>query len=265
MIFLILLFSFIAPFVFSLPLEGLVTTTQLTRLRTSDRAIIETQLSNPAPRLMPQNAELRQLVNRAITSVRPNMMVEILYLYRKPARYHTSAESWDNTQRTGIFNQMLAISTLQGVQYYSSSRDQMRVFYEYSRVVDGPSSRNPRPDPVYSQVPANLTLYTRQRDSTFGENVYRYEYITTRDTIFFTQENLTSLAYGIIPVIGRGNLRSVMAFYDCGDSLLIYAISLTNAFSVPGVSERISNSLSNRAEAILNWFVSRLNNHIFIQ
>ena len=141
----------------------------------------------------------------------------------------------------------------------------MRLFYEYSSVIDGPSTKNPRPDPVFPSVPATLTLFARQKDSTFGDNIYRYDYQTNRYAIYFTQENVTGLSYGIIPIIGRGNLRSVMGFYDCGDTLLIYAVSMSNAFSVPGVSDRISSSFTSRAEAVLTWFVDRLNRHLFIQ
>ncbi|MCL2442370.1 MAG: hypothetical protein FWD13_02770 [Treponema sp.] len=261
-----MIFLLFPPFAFSLPLDNLLTLAQRTQLLSANQPIIETQLRDPSPRLIPQNNELRHHVNRALNAVSPNMMVEILYLYRKPAAYHTSANSWDNTQKTGIFNQIMAISTLAGIQYRSSSRNNtMRVFYDYSRIVDGPSSRNALPDPVYRQVPASLTLYARQKDGTFGDNVYRYDYVTNRDAIFFIQENMTTLTYGIIPVIGRGNLRSVMGFIDCGDSILVYAASMSNAFSVPGVWGRISNSFSSRAEAVLNWFIGRLNNQVFIQ
>jgi len=263
---LFVVLSFIIPCIFSLPLENLVNSAQRALLLSGNRPIIETQLRNPAPALMPLNNELRNHVNRAVNALSPNMMVEILYLYRKPVNFHTSSDRWDDTQKTGMFNQIMAISTLAGIQYRSSSRGgTMRVFYDYSRVIEGPTSRNALPDPVFTQIPATLTLHARQKDGTFGDNIYRYDYISNRDSVFFIQENITSLSYGIIPVIGRGNLRSVMGFFDCGDSLLVYAASITKAFTVPGVWERISDSFSSRAEAVLNWFIGRLNNHVFVQ
>ena len=72
--------------------------------------------------------------------------------------------------------------------------------------------------------------------------------------MFFVQQNLTSLSYGIIPAVARNNLRSALAVLDAGDYLLVYVVSMARAASFPGVRERIGNSFANRAEAILHWF-----------
>jgi len=255
--------SLIAAGAFALPLENLLSANQITQLNSRDKPVIETQLSNPSPRIIPQNAELNQLVNSVISSIKPNMMIESLFLYKKPADYHTSDFVWDNDQRLAVFNQLTAISSLTGIQYFSTSRNAMRVFYEYSRIIDGPAGKTTLADPVHTRIPASLTLYARQKDSTFGENVYRYDYSSNMHAIYFRQENVTGLSYGIVPVIGKGNLRSVMAFYDCGDSILIYSASMVNALSLPGLSDRVSNSFRSRAEAVLSWFTGRLNNNLF--
>jgi len=263
---LIAFFMLTVPFAFSVPIENIIQPEYLTQLRGINQGrIIETQLRNPVPRLLPRNNDLQRHVTGIRNSFNPGMMVEALYLYNKPASYRTSATSWDIRQKTGIFNTMTAISTLAGIQYYSESRNSMRTFYESSVIIDGPQSRNPQNDPVFTQLPATLTLYARQNDSTFGDNVYRYDYINTNDAIFFTQENVTAMSYGIIPVVGRGNLRSVIAVFDCGDSILVYAVSMARVASLPGMGDRISSSLSNRAEAILIWFTDRLNNRLFVE
>jgi hypothetical protein len=49
----------------------------------------------------------------------------------------------------------------------------------------------------------------------------------------------------------------VAAVIDAGDSLLIYIASMAKAASLPGLSGRIGNSFTNRAEAILKWFAGR--------
>jgi len=261
----VFIFSFCALRVFSVPFESLIPPVYADRLRSNGEILIETQLSNPAPRLLPQNSGLRQFVSNAMGALNPNMLVEALYLYKKPAPFHTESSSWDAGQRTGVFNQMTALSTLTGIQYFSASRNAMRVFYEQSAVIDSPTTKKPLPDPVYPSPPASLTLYARQKDLTFGDNVYRYEYASAGDAIFFTQENITALNYGIIPAIGRGNLRSVLAVIDCGDSILIYAVSMAKAASVPGMQSRVGNSFTNRAEAVLKWFTGRLDSELFVQ
>jgi len=133
----------------------------------------------------------------------------------------------------------------------------MRIFYEYSSVMDF-ETKKLLPDPVFTQMPSVLTLFARQKDLTFGDNIYRYDYANDATAIFFTQENITALSYGVIPVIGKGNLRSVIAVIDCGDSILIYAVSMAKAASLPGLYDKISASFSNRAKAVIHWFSERI-------
>jgi len=257
--FFIFVFSAFTQFVFSIPLENLVSSSVADRLRSGGGTIFETQLRNPAPVLLPRDNELRRLTSGIISSLEPNVLVEALYLYTKPASIAGGSEGWAE-QRTGVFNQLMAVSSMTGLQYYSASRRAMRTFYEYSYLVDGPDSRNRIPDPVFTSVPAALTLYARQKDLTFGDNIYRYSYAAAQDAVYFTQDNVTALTIALIPVIGSGNLKTVMAVIDCGDSILIYAISMAKALSVPGVGDRISTSFSNRAQAVINWFSGRLDN-----
>jgi len=254
--------------VFAVPLENLVSAAHVQQLRNApagrdrNNLIIQTHFRNAAPVLLPRNNELQRIVTEARNTLNPDILVESLCLYKKPERYHTTADFWSSEQRTGVFNQTLAISTLTGIQYFSPSRSETRTFYEYSNVIDGPQTKRPIADPVFG-YPASLTLYARQIDLTFGDNIYRYDYSSSRDAVIFTQENVTALTVGIIPVIGKGNLRSVMAVMDCGDSILIYAISMVNAFSVPGLRDRISSSFTSRAEAILQWFSGQLDRELF--
>jgi len=263
---LIILFSLTVQQAFSTPLEDLVTAAQARQLRAGGDLIIETHMRDFNPKLWPNDDDLKQFVNRAKATIDPNIMVETLYLHKKPEKYHTSAENWDEKQRLQVFNQILAIGTMTGLKYYSESRDIMRTFYEYSFVIDGPTGKTAIPDPVLTYLPPTMFLHARQKDATFGETVYRYDYVTKNNALYFIQENITSLSIGIIPAIGRGNLRSIVSVYDCGDSVLIYAVSIAKTLSVPGVFwNRVVSSFSNRAEAILVWYTGRLDSELFIE
>ena len=236
---------------FSLSLEELIGEERGAELR-DHGTITGVQLRNPEPRLLPRHGEVRRLVEDARSALEPGILVETLFLYEKPAG--AALPVWSEAERTGLFNGALALSTLTGIQYYSSSRKTMRTFYESSAVIDGPDTKRPQPDPVYGAPPAELTVYARQRDLTFGDNLYRYDYFAREDALIFVQQNLSALAYGIIPAVGRNKLQSFVAVIDAGEHLLIYAASMAKAASVPGVGQRIGNSFSTRAEAILGWF-----------
>jgi hypothetical protein len=130
----------------------------------------------------------------------------------------------------------------------------MRTFYETSSVIDGPDTRKPRNNPIYGSPPAELTVYAEQKDLTFGNNIYKYEYHARPDALIFVQENDTVMKMGLITAVRKNNLRSVVAVIDAGDYLLIYAASMAKAASVPGMSRRVGASFSTRAEAMLKWF-----------
>ncbi|MDR1635893.1 MAG: hypothetical protein LBR93_01015 [Treponema sp.] len=212
------------------------------------------QLKKPVPSLAPLHAGFRSLLDENMKALEPGILVEGLIRYKKP---DGAEPSWTAAERNAVFNGVLALSSLEGVQYYSASRKTMRTFYEYSRVIEGPDSKRALPDPFYPDPPALLTLYARQKDLTFGENVYRYDYRAGEDFLAFVQENLTTMNAGIIPAVGKNKLRSVVAVIDAEDSLLVYVASLAKAAAIPGMGERIGSSFTNRVEAILKWFTGR--------
>jgi hypothetical protein len=213
--------------------------------------VTEVQLKEPRPVLIPRHPELRRLVDEMMGALEPGLFVESLYRYKKPA---DAAGGWTEEERTRLYNEALALSSLAGIQYYSASRKKMRTFYEYSRVIDGPNTKQALPDPVFVELPRELRIYARQKDLTFGDNIYRYDYAAHEDSLVFVQQNLSAMNLGIIPAIGKNRLRSVVAVIDAGDSLLFYAASMAKTLSLPGMGDRIGNSFTNRAEAILKWF-----------
>jgi hypothetical protein len=249
---LLFIAAVVTPSLFGASLEELVGTERAAALRSAVEPITEEQHKTISPRLLPRHTGLAALVAENMGSLAPNLFVETLSLYRKP-----SAAVWTEAEQIRLLNQLTALSSLAGIQYYSASRKTMRVFYESSRVIDNPTDKNSLPDPVFTALPDLLALYARQKDLTFGDNIYRFVYYTNRDSIFFVQENLTAMTAGIIPAVGKNKFRSLLAVLDTGDFLLIYAAGMAKAASVPGMGDRIGASFTNRAKAILEWFAGR--------
>jgi hypothetical protein len=221
----------------------------------SEGSLSRAQHKNPRPLLVPSSAPVRGLIDGMIREVDPSVSVETLLLYKKPAGAQSG--TWTEAERTALYNKALALSTLAGIEYFSPSRNRMRVFYETSTVIDGPDTKRPLEDPRYAVPPAELRLYARQKDLSFGDNVYQYDYLAQSGALIFVQKNLTAMSYGIIPVLGKEKLRSLVAVIDAGEYLLIYAASMARAVSIPGMSQRVESSFSSRADAILSWFSQR--------
>jgi hypothetical protein len=236
-------------------LEELSGPERAAKLRTG-QILTEAQFKNPAFRLAPSHAGLRALFDKNREALSPGVMVEALVRYEKPK--NAARPSWTEAERKALFNEVVALSSLEGIQYYSASRKTMRTFYESSRVIDGPESKRVLPDPFFSDPPALLSLYVRQKDLTFGDNIYRYDYRTGEDFLVLIQENLTSMNNGIIPVLGKNKLRSLVALIDAEDSFLVYFVSMAKATAIPGIKERVGASFTNRAEAVLKWITGRV-------
>jgi hypothetical protein len=234
---------------YGISLDELVGAERAAVLRGASEPVTEAQLKAPVPRLVPRHRELERAVAEIKNSLEPNIFVETLSVRPK-----SSVAAWDASEQTRLLNQLAALSTLAGIEYYSASRKAMRVFYESSVVIDNPSAQKPLSDPVHDVLPDSLVLYARQKDLTFGDNIYRFDYHTGGDYIFFVQENITAMNAGIIPAIGKNKFRCLIAVIDAGDSLLIYAAAMAKAASIPGMGDRIGASFTNRAKAILTWF-----------
>jgi hypothetical protein len=236
---------------FPLSLEELAGEEAAAELR-GGKTLSHVQLKDPSPALAPRHGSVQALLEGTLAELGTGIMAESLALYEKPPS--AARPAWTEAERTALFNSALAISSLAGIQYYSASRGAMRTFYEYSRVIDSPDTKRELADPRYPELPAALSLYARQRDLTFGDNIYEYRYHAGPDFFVFVQRNLTALKIGIISAVGKDKLRSLVAVVDAGDGLLVYAVSLAKAAALPGLGTRIGSSFTNRAQAILGWF-----------
>ena len=232
-------------------LEDLIGPEQAAAILAGEKPLLA-QFRDPRSRLSPRHDVLRGHIEAQRRDLDPSVMVETLHIYQKPQPVENAA--WSAEEEARLYNNLLALSSLAGLQYYSASRGSMRIFYETSFVIDGPSSKNPLPDPAYARPQAEIRIYARQKDLTFGDNIYQYDYYTAPGAIIFVQQNLTPLTVGIIPAVGKDRLRSVVAVFDAGNYLLVYAASMARAVSFPGMNDRLGNSFANRAEAVIQWF-----------
>ncbi|MDR1956526.1 MAG: hypothetical protein LBQ30_06700 [Treponema sp.] len=239
---------------FALSLEALIAPEQAAVL-IAGGTLGQVQFKTLAPALLPRYDLVQQLLEACIAEVEPSLLVESLHRYKKPPG--AAFPHWSAEERRALFNETIALSTLAGLRYYSASRKTMRVFYETSQVIDGPDTKKPVADPFYAEPPQELALYARQKDLTFGDNIYHYVYHTREDALLFVQQNLTPLLAGIIPAIGRHKLRSVVAVIDAEDGLLIYVASIAKAVSLPGINQRVGQSFTTRTDALMGWFTER--------
>jgi hypothetical protein len=206
--------------------------------------------------LLPRYTALSSLLEPRRKNLTPTFTMETLRLYNKPYR-KPSDQNWTAAEQLNLFNGITALSTLRGVQYYSKSRDKMRTLYDSAAVIDGPATKKVKPDPVYSSLPAGAEMYARLKDSTFGDNVYKFTFHTNETSFIIFQENVTSITYALVPLVDKNNVQGVIAVMDCGPYLLVYASTFAKASMLPGMKQRVAESLGNKFAATLAWFMKK--------
>lgn len=183
----------------------------------------------------------------------PTIAVELLRWYGNlPTRYDTA------DGRLRLFNTVRAVSTMQGLIYWSASRGKERVLFTLSYAVAAPSDPSHLADPVASALPATDRLYSLQVDQTFGRHFYLGTYENRNDHLVVRTENADVISYLLLPVMQPGGLVTVSVLVPFPDGVLLAGL-LYSKSGMP-VIDRTGReaSLLNRLVALSNWVASRL-------
>lgn len=249
---LMLFFLFIAYFAFSQDLlPGITDYIQLESVEMEmlqkGEELAHFHNQNPAPDLLPQSIYTQKVLN-ILKELEPNMAIEGLYFIP-----HKSPDSAD---MLNVLNTLCSVSTLQGIEYYSHSRETMRLLFEESYALDNFSDRNIKEDPQYDSLPFLVEMNIFQKDLSFGSNDSTLKIWSDPQGIFLEQENQTPMKYdGIIKVINPKKFKTILLVLPCDEGWLYYGIMAADTFNIRALINRANTSLYNRMKAFYNWFV----------
>lgn len=170
------------------------------------------------------------------------MGVEALFLLPMPAR---------EDPLLFLLNRLTAVSTLEGIEYYSASRNEYRVLFTRAYALSETGS--PNPDPSFSELPDEYNLQIFMNDTTFGEGRYRLTYHTAEDCILATLVNLTPLHLGPLKVVTENNVAFSLLAIPTDGGLLLYASGAARPKVGKMFSGTLERSLSNRIFALKDW------------
>ena len=195
--------------------------------------------------LIPKHSDITLVTANLITE-KPDVIVEALFFWKKPFN--------SENEILLAYNIFRAIGSLQGIEYYSASRKKMRLFYEKSYIITGPEEKTPIADAQLEKIPASETLWSFQKDLTFGENKYRYNFYTGKNFIYVESTNITPLSYGFIPVVAREKMKNRIFTIFTDEGIIFWICSSANASIIPGMKSKLADSFGNRAKALFTWF-----------
>ncbi len=160
----------------------------------------------------------------------------------------------ENSSMLSIYNTLLSVKTMKGIEYYSQSRKKMRTLYTESYGIKSLENTEPVDDPVYTTIPGILTRYMLQTDKTFGKNLYKAVYRYDGNTIWINIVNETKMKYSFIPMVGVGKMSVSLFIRAVDDGLLFYGVSTAETSSFLGLAKSKKESFYNRIKAMFTWF-----------
>jgi hypothetical protein len=188
------------------------------------------------------------MVSESSVAVSPTMGVETLFLLPYPDS-EKREESYDKATRI-----LLSFRTMEGIEYYSASREKMRTLFTESVVIESAENEKELPDPSFTSTPSFLELTVRQTDLTFGTNIYQVQFRGDGEAMWLSIRNLTRMRYKFIPMVAPESLLMHLVVYPVDEGILFYGVSSIKALSFFGLERRKSDSFQNRIEAMKNWF-----------
>jgi hypothetical protein len=213
--------------------------------------INRTVLNDPTLALVPKIVDKDAIV-ASVRQMNPAIVAEVLLLHPMKSREPNVRASAEKIHAT-----VLKVNTLKGIEYWSASRKQMRVFINDAFVTDTADSRKKLPDPAFVPSDLDLSLFAFLQDSSFGDYSCSIRYRFHDDSISMDMENTTTIWVFFIPAVDPGHLRSYLYILPGTDSILFYGFGCVNIVNLFGLVESKRDSLYNRVKAMYAWFLSQ--------
>ena len=196
---------------------------------------------------MPADSALGREVHERFTALAPSHAFE------------TRGELAANGAETAdLYGALHAISTMQGIRYFSVTHGRERVLFKTAYAIDGPNGAA-APDPVASPD-GNDVAYALVDDVWFGSTPYRLEYRTADDAILLLVTNVGPLRLLMIPIIDPERLLIALLITPGeagGEPRGLYGVVAAQAPVVPFLQSQVEDSLRNRLAAMESWIRSR--------
>jgi len=152
---------------------------------------------------------------------------------------------------------MTSVSTMKGLQVYSVSLKRMETFIFDAYRTSSMNKGTRLPDPELSN--ASETEFTMfQNEEQTGESFSRYSFSHSSGWFQVTQTNLTSLNYGIVPLVSPQDLLTVVYVVPLDGKLLVYGVTVAKTIGLFGLERTKTSSLYTRMEALITWFTNNL-------
>ncbi len=224
----------------------------------SDGELLRFHPEGVSPGLLPETA-LTGSVARQLINADLNIGIEGLFFTTVDDLPAAFMETDADSRELILYNILRSVSTLEGLEYYSASRDEMRLLFEESWTIADEKSKEALPDPLVSSIPADDTIFIHQKDKSFGKNTQQMNFKVSPEAFAVNIINLSPMRYkGIIKVVNPGNMQIHLIVVPVEEGILIYGTMSARTRDVKAFIDRAQDSFTNRVIALAGWYRDRL-------
>lgn len=157
-----------------------------------------------------------------------------------------------------IYRILQNVSSLQGIEYYSASRERMRTLFAECWAINNPDERTRISDPQPETIPSEDVVFIHQKDLTFGKNVSRVEYQYNNGHFRMGIVNLTTMTYMLFPIVGKENMSMQILVIPTQEGIVFYGLNTVKVLDLPIFYKKMESSFTNRMIALFHWFQARM-------
>ena len=181
---------------------------------------------------------------------------ESLYVLNKEELKKTSNSSDENIDIEDISRVLRSVSSMQGMKYFSTTKNKTLVLYEKAYMVDGENSKKKIADQNAGNADGQIS-YCYQKDNSFGDIFYRLNYYQGEKTMLAVFTTTNTIGIGPFKAIAPENLKIFIFVEDQGDEILLYLFTDLDSAKYPGIKGQITDSMTSRLDAVYNWFIKQ--------
>lgn len=177
----------------------------------------------------------------------PNFSIEGLFFIQQSRR--------GENQMLTILNIFSSVSTLEGLEYYSASRGEMRLLFEECWRIEDLEDRKRTEDILFTSLPDKAVFHIHQKDLTFGENLSTLSLESSPDSLYMMIRNETPMKYdGWLKLIEPDHFITAALVIPVEEGILYYGTMAARTLGFKFVAKKASRSFYNRMKALFSWF-----------
>lgn len=196
-----------------------------------------------------QKAPFAAEIATGLTVKSASVAIEGLFLFPRPA----------GNAELALYNAVNAVASMEGLLYYSVSRNRMEPLILASWRVASKEDRKKVADPTFTSIPAHQKAVVFQKDNKLGDGLSELTWkALPGGALVMTIKNLETLNYGILPLVEPGNLQMLFVLAPLADKVAVYGVMEAKTAQLFGLERSKDESFRNRMRALASWLGQRI-------